>query len=250
MNKFVSLIKNIFARFWALWGLLTFVATFLLIFIPAMLAYLIPEPKGQSYFIKVSKVWMNIWLTLILCPVKVRGKHFVEKNTTYIFTCNHNTLLDVPITCPYVPGANKTIAKNTFTKIPLFGWFYAKGAILVDRKSEESRRKSFEAMKRTLRNGMHVCIYPEGTRNRTGEPLKKFYDGAFKLAVDTKTAIVPSILLNTGKAMPIHKFFYLFPHRLEMHFLQPVHSENFTVEELKVKVFNLMKDYYVKHNDI
>jgi 1-acyl-sn-glycerol-3-phosphate acyltransferase len=43
--------------------------------------------------------------------------------------------------------------------------------------------KSFEKMKAVLEKGMHMSIYPEGTRNRTAEPLKKFHDGAFKLAV-------------------------------------------------------------------
>lgn len=248
MKKLLNFCINVFARFWALWGIVSFVATFLLIFIPSMITYLIPEPKGQAIFIRISKIWMNIWLTLIACPVRIRGKQNVEQGSTYVFTCNHNTFLDVPLTCPYIPGANKTIAKKEFTKIPLFGWFYAKGSILVDRKDEGSRRTSFEAMKRTLKNKMHVCIYPEGTRNRTAEPLKKFYDGAFKLAVDTQTPVIPTILFNTGKALPINKLFYLVPKKLEMHFLPAISPAGYTVEELRNKVFETMKEYYVAND--
>ena len=116
--------------------------------------------------------------------------------------------------------------------------------MLVDRNSDASRRKSFDDMKKVLRQGMHMCIYPEGTRNRTNEPLKKFYDGAFKLAVETKTAIIPALIFNTKKALPANKFFYFLPHKLEMHFLEPVAPGINTVDQLKEKVFTIMKDYY------
>ncbi|MCZ2225075.1 MAG: 1-acyl-sn-glycerol-3-phosphate acyltransferase [Chitinophagales bacterium] len=236
----MKLLKNIFARIWALWGIVTFIISFLIVYIPSMVTYLIPGKKGQTIFIYISRIWMNVWLTLIGCSVKIVGKENVKKGETYIFTCNHNTLLDVPLTCPYVPGANKTIAKMSFAKIPLFGWYYAKGSILIDRKSDLSRRKGFDKMKSTLKEKIHVCIYPEGTRNRTNNPLKSFYDGAFKLSVDSKKAIIPTILYNTKKAMPNDKFFYLLPTKLEMHFLPPIYPDNLTIQELKKMVFNIM----------
>ncbi len=245
MNTF----KNIFARVWALWGLISFVLTFLIIFIPSMLAYLITDPvKGQYYFIKVSKLWMDIWLPLVGCPVKVTGKENFIGTESYVIVFNHNALLDVPLSAPYVPGANKTIAKASFAKVPLFGLFYKRGSVLVDRKNEKSRIQSYEAMKAVLANGIHMCIYPEGTRNRTGEPLKQFYDGAFKLATDTKKNIMPCVITGTKKAMPVNKFFYLLPTRLKMHFLPAVTAENITAKELKEKVFEAMKAYYIKNS--
>jgi 1-acyl-sn-glycerol-3-phosphate acyltransferase len=243
----MNVIKNIFARIWALWGLISFTATFLIIFIPSMLSYLIKEPAAQYYFIRVSRVWMNCWLFLIGCSVKVFGKENFSDANSYVVVFNHNALLDVPLSAPYVPGANKTIAKASFAKIPLFGWFYSKGSILVDRKSERSRTKSFDLMKKVLAAGMHMCIYPEGTRNRTTEPIKQFYDGAFKLAVAAKKDIIPCVIIGTKKAMPINKRFYLLPTPLKMYFLPPVSSENIAVKELKDKVYNQMSAYYVKN---
>lgn len=244
----MKIVKNIFARIWAIWGIISFAATFLIVFIPSMFTYLLPDPKGSVLFIKIARLWMNVWLRLVGCPVKVIGKNNFAKGKAYIVTCNHNSLMDVPLTSPYIPGANKTIAKKSFAKIPLFGWFYSKGSVLVDRNSDASRRKSFEDMKRVLKQGIHMCIYPEGTRNRTNEPLKKFYDGAFKLAVETKTAIVPTLIFNTKKALPANKPFYFLPQKLEMHFLEPVATDGYTVEQLKEKVFAIMKDHYIKHN--
>lgn len=243
----MKIMKEILARFWALWGMISFIITFLIFYIPSILCWLIPEPKGQHIFIGIARLWMNIWLRLVGCPVKIKGKENFAAGKSYIVTCNHNSLMDVPLSSPFIPSGNKTIAKTSFAKIPLFGFYYMKGAVLVDRKSDKSRKESFEKMKTVLQKGMHMCIYPEGTRNRTTDPLKKFYDGAFKLAVATNTAVIPAIILNTKKALPPNKTFYLLPQQLEMHFLEPVAVNNQTADQLKDIVFNLMKDYYVQH---
>jgi 1-acyl-sn-glycerol-3-phosphate acyltransferase len=156
-------------------------------------------------------------------------------------------LLDVPLSSPFIPGPNKTIAKKSFAKIPLFGWFYKRGSVLVDRKNDASRRKSYEYMKKILSKGIHMCIYPEGTRNRTDQPLKKFYDGAFKLSVDTGHAIIPTIILNTKESLPNNKAFYFLPKQLSINFLEPIQSNGLSSEELKDKVFQKMHEYYTKH---
>ncbi len=237
---------SIFGRIWAFWGLLSFLVTFFIIFLPSMAAHLMKNPAGQKYFIAVSRLWMNVWLFLIGCPVKVSGQENFKPNKSYIVVFNHNALLDVPLSAPYVPGPNKTIAKASFAKIPVFGSFYKRGSVLVDRSDDKSRIKSFEMMKKVLADGMHMCIYPEGTRNRTKEPIKAFYDGAFKLAQATKNEIIPCVIFGTKKAMPINKKFFLLPVRLKMHFLPAVTSTGIALKDLKEKVFTVMVDEYVK----
>ncbi len=236
----------VFARLWAFWGLVSFVVTFLIIFLPSMLSYLFPLKKGQDYFIAVSRWWMNIWLPLIGCPVTVKGREYFEAGKNYVVVYNHNALLDVPLSAPYIPGGNKTIAKASFAKVPIFGLFYKRGSVLVDRSSDKSRRKSFDDMKTALAQGMHMCLYPEGTRNRTHEPLKPFYDGAFKLAVETKKEIIPCIIYGTKKAMPVNRTFFLLPTRLTMKFLPPVTAAGANAKELKEKIYRQMYDEYVK----
>ena len=245
MKLFKLLIIEIFARIWALWALISFVLTFLIIYIPSMLCYLIPGYRGQQLFLFFGKIWMASWLYLVGCPVKIKGLENFEKGKNYIVTYNHNALLDPPLSAPFIPGANKTIAKKSFAKIPIFGWYYAKGSVLIDRKSNASRRKSFEDMKKVLAKGMHVCIYPEGTRNRTDKPLKSFYDGAFVLSVDARKPILPAVILHTKKAMPVHKKFYFLPHKLEIHFLNAIEPDGLSAKELKEKVFDIMLNEYV-----
>ena len=114
----MKIFKNIFGRIWAVWGIISFVATFLIVFIPSMIMYLVPEPKGTDIFIRLARIWMRVWLTLVGCPVTISGKKNFAKGETYIVTFNHNSLLDVPLSCPFVPGANKTIAKKIVHQNP------------------------------------------------------------------------------------------------------------------------------------
>ena len=242
-------LKNILGRILALWAMVSFIATFLIIFIPSMLCWLIPDPKGQDIFIRISRLWMNVWLYMVGCPFTVKGKENFKKGETYIVTCNHNSMLDVPLSSPFIQGPNKTIAKSSFARVPLFGSFYMKGSVLVDRKNEISRRQSFDKMKAVLRQGIHMCIYPEGTRNRSNEPLKKFHGGAFKLAVETGTAIMPAVIFNTKKVLPANKPFFFWPSKVAIHFLPPVSTANLTADQLKEKIFQITMEYYTSHQD-
>jgi 1-acyl-sn-glycerol-3-phosphate acyltransferase len=245
----MSVIKNILGRIFAIWAILVFVPTLFVVIIPIGISFLIKEPLGTEVFRRSSKIWMQVFLTLTGCRLIIKGKQYFEEGKNYVVVCNHNSLMDVPVTTPFVPGANKTIAKRSMSKIPVFGWVYTRGSVLVDRNNDESRRKSFEDMKQALSQGLHMVIYPEGTRNRTTDPLKVFFDGAFKLAVDAKKDIIPTLIFNTGKVLPVHKTFFYWPQRLEMHFLPPVETTGFSSKELKTKVFEIMWDYYLKHHN-
>jgi 1-acyl-sn-glycerol-3-phosphate acyltransferase len=104
-------------------------------------------------------------------------------------------------------------------------------------------------MKKVLSKGMHMCVYPEGTRNRTPEPLKSFHNGAFRLAIDTQHDIIPAIIFNTRKVLSPGKGFWFSPHRIEMHFLPAISSSNKSIESLKEEVFEIMKDHYLQKNN-
>lgn len=243
----MKIFKEIFCRIWALWALILFIPTMLIALPFYLVCYLMKEPAAAKWHRKVSRVWMIFYLRLIACPLKVKGTEYFEKSKNYVIVCNHKSLMDVPVTTPFMPRANKTIGKKSFAYTPIFGVIYMAGSILIDRKSDKSRSDSFRKMKWVLGLGLDMVIYPEGTRNRTGEPLKNFYDGAFKLAIETNKPVMPAILFNTGKVLPPGKVFYIAPHKMAMHFLPPVESTNITTKELKEKVFKMMWDYYDTH---
>lgn len=241
--------KAIAGRIWAVWGLILFVSTMLLFMIPFLLySYTATDPKRTLRFIRLSRIWMGVFLPLAGCPLRVRGREHFAPGENYIVVCNHNSLMDVPISSPAIPGGNKTIAKIEMARIPLFGLMYRTGSVLVNRKSEASRKESYIQMRKVLEMGLHMCIYPEGTRNKTGQPLKSFHNGAFKLAMESGKAIVPGIIFNTRKAVPSDQFFFLWPQRLEMHFLAPIPIQpGDTTESLKDRTFQVMETYYKAH---
>jgi 1-acyl-sn-glycerol-3-phosphate acyltransferase len=243
-----QILKNFIFKILALWALIIFIITLLPVVLLIWIIGLYREPERTQFFTKISKVWMRIFFFLTGCRLKIKGWENFKKGEKYIVVCNHNSLMDVPVTTPFIPGANKTIAKAEMAKIPLFGLIYKRGSVLVDRNDKKSRQDSFRKMKNVLDLGMHICIYPEGTRNTTNLPLKEFHDGAFRLAVETSTPIIPALIFNTKKILPPGKSLYFHPAKIEIHFLQPVNiSKGENYKFLKDKVYKIMSEYYSKH---
>ncbi len=241
-------LKGICGRIFAFWAMIIFIITMLPVAVMMWVIGLIKEPKRTEVFRIISKIWMQLFFFLTGCRLKIKGIQHFKKDENYIVICNHNSLMDVPITTPFIPGANKTIAKIEMAKIPIFGFIYKRGSILVDRKNKDSRRDSFAKMKQVLAQGMHMCIYPEGTRNKTTEPLKEFHDGAFKLAMETKKQILPAIIFNTKKVLPISKIFFFWPSKMELHFLPAISiAPNESFENLKQHSFAIMSKYYAEN---
>ncbi|MDP4264640.1 MAG: lysophospholipid acyltransferase family protein [Bacteroidota bacterium] len=245
----MNIIKNILGRIFALWASVIFLITMIIFVIPIFVAGLWKDPRRTIIFQHASRIWMRVFFFLTGLRLRIKGKQYFKKGENYIVVSNHNSFMDVPLTTPFIPGPNKTIAKIEMAKIPVFGFIYKTGSVLVDRKSEESRKASFGKMADVLQAGLHMCIYPEGTRNKTTEPVQPFHNGAFRLAVETGKSILPAVIFNTAKVLPANKAFFFWPVKVQMHFLEPVPPGTQTAEQLKEKVFGLIKDYYVSHKD-
>ncbi|ANI88425.1 glycerol acyltransferase [Arachidicoccus ginsenosidimutans] len=239
----MKLLKGIFARIWALWALIVFVATMLICFIFMLPCFFLKDPQRAALQKNVSKVWMRIFLTLTLVFIKTKNKKVFQKGKNYILVCNHNSFMDVMITNPFVPNVAKTIAKKSFVKVPILGWIYTWGSVLVDRKNTQSRTQSYGEMKDVLSTGMSMLIFPEGTRNKTSKPLGNFQNGAFRLAIDTQKGIIPIVLFNTKKILQEDKF-YMLPGIVEVHYLPPINPANKTADELKQNIYEIMWNYY------
>lgn len=241
----MKLLKNIIARILAVWSLLAFASTMFIFIWFYLICYLLPEPQKTRWHRQVSKIWMSLYLFLSGCTFKVTGKEVFDCTTNAVIVCNHNSLIDIPVSFPFLPRANKTIAKKSFSKIPIFGLIYTFGTVLVDRRDERSRKQSVDDMKKVLATGLDMLIYPEGTRNRTNEPLKSFHNGAFKLAIDTKKPIIPVVLLNTKNILPAKPAMYFKPGKIQMDILPAIYPEGHSIDSLKNKVFEIMANHYM-----
>ncbi len=245
----MNIIKNIVARLLAFWALFVFASTMFIFIWFYLFCFIMPDPLKTRFHRRVSQVWMGLFLFLSGCSFKVTGKDVFDGLENSIVVCNHNSLIDIPISTPFLPRANKTIAKKSFVYVPLFGWVYQFASVIVDRKDNQSKRASYEKMKNVLNNGLDMLIYPEGTRNRTNAPLKSFYDGAFKLAIETQKPIVPVVLLNTKKVLPAKPILYLTPGKMRMHILPAIFPQGHSKDSLKQLVFDEMAKYYLANND-
>ena len=200
----MKFIKEITGRIFAVWAMLVFVITMLPVVLLMWLIGLLKEPNRTAAFRIISKTWMNIFFFLVGCRLKIKGIENFEKGKTYIVISNHNSLMDVPITTPFIPGANKTIAKIEMSKIPLFGLIYKRGSVLVDRKDKDSRRDSFRKMREVLDMGIHMCIYPEGTRNKSDDPYSflRAQPGVGKLIMDARPQVIPVFIAGLCNDLP------------------------------------------------
>lgn len=231
-----------------LWAGFVFVFSMLFIIPPLKMTDSWPEPRRTDILIRLARGWMAVFFFFSGIRLTIRGRERFLPGENYIVVSNHNSMMDVPITSPGIPGANKTIAKVEMARVPLFGIIYRRGSVLVDRKSDQSRRDSYMRMKEVLAMGMHMCIYPEGTRNKTGRPLKEFHDGAFRLAYDTRKPIMPAVIFGTARMLPSDRSWAFRPGRLEMHFLEPIHvTPEDTSESLREKAFRAMWDHYERN---
>jgi 1-acyl-sn-glycerol-3-phosphate acyltransferase len=243
-------LKNLLARLYAAYALILFICTMLIMLLPMWLVSLLPSPKNIRYFMALGRAWMHVYMPLIFCPIYRKGTHYFDSHEPYIIVCNHNSMVDVPTTTYAIPAASKSLAKEEMAKVPLWGIMYKVGSVLVNRHDPESRKNSVLEMKEVLREGVHMLLYPEGTRNKTDQPLKSFYDGAFTLAIETGKPILPTVIFNTRKILPPGKVFYALPHRIDVHFLAPIRTEHLTqadLELLKEQVFKTMWDHIARH---
>ena len=245
-------VKRILGHVYFVYALLLFAVTMLIIVIPIWITSLLDEPKRAKVMHPIFRIWMGVYMPLAFCPVFRKGKESFNKGQNYVVVCNHNSFADVPVTSPWIPGPNKTLAKIEMARIPVFGVIYKAGSILVNRNDEGSRRESFNQMAQTLEKGLHLCLYPEGTRNKTDQPLRPFFDGAFTTAIRSQKPIIPALVFNTRGILPGRPKLWAWPNKIHFHFLPPVSTEGLQSSDssrLKEQIRNQMEQYYVTNRE-
>jgi 1-acyl-sn-glycerol-3-phosphate acyltransferase len=136
------------------------------------------------------------------------------------------------------------LAKAELTKIPLLGFIIRKLYMTVNRDDRADRNRSIEIMRRSLDENISVFLCPEGTRNRHDDPpLLDFRDGAFRLAILTKTPLAVLTLLNTGEKLSPLRPIELAPGTLHAIWDEPIDTSKMTIDDvpaLKEKVRQMM----------
>lgn len=179
---------------------------FMFLYLPGILIpFLLGEKHGTVGY-KFLKLWSWTFSKLNFIPYQILGRENIQPGKSYIYISNHTSYLDIPGVCLTVPTQIRPLAKKELQKLPIFGWIVKPACVVVDRSSVESRKKSMTHLKEVLKRGISILVFPEGTQNRTREPLQPFFDGAFRIAIETQQPILPMVILNAGNLMPAGTF--------------------------------------------
>ena len=148
-------------------------------------------------------LWSDlILLGMGLIPIKNKLPNTIP-NHPYIFVANHVSMIDVMLLVSTVrKNPLVFIGKKELEKIPIFGSIYKRTMILVDRSSNESKKKVFEETKNKLNSGISLGIFPEGTVPGIEVELAPFKHGAFTMAIEHQVPIVPMTFLDNKKRFP------------------------------------------------
>lgn len=241
MKPLLTFIRAIYS----IYAILMFGVLLLVIFPFVVIASLFGKIRGGNFIYWLCGLWADAWFFLIGMWAKtIRTTGAPRKDQQYIFVANHISYMDVPMIVKTIRQPTRALGKAEMAKIPLFGFLYRYGAIMVDRGNAEARKKSVLQLKSVLRKGISVFIFPEGTFNETGQTLKEFYDGAFRIAIESQTPILPVVFPDTVKRLHYSSPLSFSPGICRAIFLEPVPVEGLESKDmtaLKEKVFTAME---------
>lgn len=123
----------------------------------------------------------------------------MKKGKSYMLVANHTSMLDIMLMLYISRNPFVFVGKKELSKIPLFGFFYKRVCIMVDRSDSKSRTGVYLRAQRRLNQGLSICIFPEGGVPEEGVVLDQFKDGAFRMAIAHKIPIVPMTFYDNKK---------------------------------------------------
>jgi 1-acyl-sn-glycerol-3-phosphate acyltransferase len=229
---------------YCIYALLLFVAIMLLALPFVVAGSLFGKIRGGSFIYGVCRAWGYLWYTLVGIWHKNIYEVPHDRTGQYIFVANHISYMDIPAAILCMRQPVRVLGKYEMVKYPVFGYIYKCAVITVDRSSPERRAKSVRQLKAALRKHISIFIFPEGTFNETGEPLKAFYDGAFRVAIETQTPVKPLLFIDTVDRLHFRSIFELTPGPSRVVFLEEVPVDNLTIQELpqlRQKVYDIME---------
>lgn len=192
--------------FWILWRVWFYILMGLLIVImlPFLLISIVRE-EWYSYFFVMARIWARIILLGMGFVYKVEREQELQEGKSYMFVANHTSMIDIMLMLAIDKNPFVFVGKKELAKIPLFGFFYKRTCILVDRNSPKSRGEVYNRAQKRLNQGLSICIFPEGGVPDESIVLDAFKEGAFRLAIEHQIPIVPMTFADNKK-----RFSYTF----------------------------------------
>lgn len=219
--------------FWILYRIWFYllVALPILILFPFLLISILKE-SWYPFFFKLARFWAGFILVGMGFRPVIEREQVPEKDKSYMFVANHTSMADIMLMLVSVKNPFVFVGKKELAKIPLFGFFYKRTCILVDRSSAKSRQAVFLRAQRRLKTGVSICIFPEGGVPEAHIELDEFKDGAFRLAINHKIPVVPLTFADNKKRFS-YTFFSGGPGRMRVKVHKFLATEHLTVVDTK-----------------
>jgi len=215
------------------------VALPILVLLPILLISISRE-QWYPFFFKLARFWAKFILFGMGFRVKIEREQVPERHKSYMFIGNHTSMTDIMLMLVSVKNPFVFVGKKELAKIPLFGFFYKRTCILVDRSSERSRKAVFLRAQKRLKQGLSICIFPEGGVPDEAVVLDDFKDGAFRLAINHQIPVVPIVFFDNKKRFS-YTFFSGGPGKMRSKIKKFLSTEGMRVEDTK-KLNNLSRD--------
>lgn len=210
----LTLLKNIGHALYRIWFYIL-VTIPILLFFPILLILCLAEKTYSQFF------WMarNFWALPILigmgCFTKIYREEQLIKGKSYMLVANHTSMLDIMLMLWVSKNPFVFVGKKELVKIPVFGFFYKRVCIMVDREDSKSRTAVYIRAQKRLKQGTSICIFPEGGVPSEDVLLDEFKDGAFKMAIAHKIPLVPMTFYDNKKRFSF-SFFSGYPGKLRV----------------------------------
>jgi 1-acyl-sn-glycerol-3-phosphate acyltransferase len=244
ITRFILIVFTVYAA-------LIFIGFLLLIFPLVVVASFFGKIRGGNFIYRLCHLWADFFLLMtgIFHRNIYEAPH--DRSRQYVFVFNHISYIDIPVLLKTIRRQKiRVLGKAEMARVPLFGFIYRNAAVMVERSSPEKRARSLMQLISVTKKGISIVIAPEGTFNLTHRPLKEFYDGAFKIAIETQTPIKPVLLLDTYDRMHYETIFSITPGRSRSVFLEEIPVEGLglgDVDLLREKVYKLMEEKLVAY---
>ena len=200
----MSFFRKILITLWRVWFYIL-IAVPIIVMFPFLLLFTSKEKYYPQFFF-LARVWAKIILYGMGFYPIVKKLETPQKGKSYMFVANHTSMTDIMLMLSIVKNPFVFVGKKELAKFPMFGFFYERTCILVDRGNVKSRQEVFQQAQRRLNQGVSICIFPEGgVPDDESVLLDTFKDGAFRLAIDHQIPIVPLVFFDNKK-----RFSYTF----------------------------------------
>lgn len=235
---------------YSIYAAVTFIAVMFVIFPFAIISSFFGRIKGGNMVMRLCMLWADLWFFLVFIWHKKIYEAPHDKSKSYIFVSNHISYLDAAIIPKAYRQPIRPLGKVEMSKVPVFGFIYRNAIVTVDRSSAANRANSVRILKSLINKGISVLVFPEGTFNMTTQPLKDFYDGAFRVAIETQTPVKPVLFLDAYRRMPYESLLSMTPGRSRIIYLDEIQVTGYTLSDvtlLKDEVFALMERKLVEY---